>query len=255
MITKINVAISLGTALLAFSPHAMSAPSFGEPLNCSAAKRPANITEFLKSENIVGNDEDLSWALNLSKDSGRNFAYPKDPSTRKKAATAARLLRGGNIIAAKMANDAFTLSNLDYKASEFAPVFEYLLTVLTQPVMHGAASESDRHGDADVSGKNKVSQKDRASDSPNDSLTEVVKRADVTRKALGMTYEFPSVRFYLLAQGFKDPVATKFTADYVCDLNFEAAVLAQINSSAKFMARATVTDKQSVNVRNLTSQK
>lgn len=255
MIAKIGVAISLGAALQAFSLHAMAEPSFGDPLNCSGVKNPANITEFLKSEKIVGNEADLAWALNLSKDSGRNFAYPTDQSTRKLAATAARLLRGGNIIAAKIANDAFTLSNLDYKKSEFAPTFEYLMTVLTQPVLHGASSESLQHSESGFSGKEKVSQKDSVSDNANDSLVEVVKRSDVTRKALGKTYEYPSVRFYLLSHGFKDPIAMKFTADLVCGLNFDQSVVAQINSSAKFMARATVADKRSVKVRNLTSQK
>ncbi|ART57144.1 hypothetical protein CBP36_19760 (plasmid) [Acidovorax carolinensis] len=241
---KTRALCGLFPLLGAIAPHAISqvttdpAPGFGAPLNCASVETLAG--SLLKGE-YRGSDRDGQWAVAQMRISGYPAPLPAQAQERQAALTASGLLRRGNIVAAKMANDEASKNIPAYGKSEFSINFENLLTILTQPVGHATYPERVR-----AEGENRPESESKTThgvdlEAASASLREIISRAHASKLALGSDYSRPDVRDYLLAQGFRDAIALRHASVRVCALKLSPAVVSKINTSARFMAMPSKT--------------
>lgn len=231
------LAASLLLAATASAVAAEPRPAFGAPLFCAASAPSSVLAVAQKTPGFSASEADLAWVLESMNRIGYAAKPPAAGTARDAAMRAAALLRRGNLVAAKMANDEAQKDVSGYKAGQFAGSFESLLTVLTQPVRHASYPESVRaEGEkwpakADHSHTHGVDMEQSSA-----SLIEVINRAGAAQKALGDAYRKPAVRYYILANGFRDEIALKAATALVCAEKLDAAMQSKLNISARFMA-------------------
>ena len=237
------------TALaVAFSAQAQSSPvRFGAPLDCASAP-PKSATPTLaltSAPSFVVSSKAESWAAVAMGRVGFASALPTKPAARAAALQAITLIMNGNIVAAKMANDEASATVSGYKQGPFASGFENFLTASTQPVEEATYPSSVRAKDEEAQphapGTFGVDL-ERASAS----LMDVIRRAGVSKNAMGSAYNQPAVRFYLLAHGFRDDVALKSATVSVCALGLSEDVRKKLDTSARFMAMPAVRASEDV---------
>lgn len=206
-----------------------SAPTFGKPLQCAAKDAmPASILAAAPA----GTTEDLDWALQAMQRIGYPVKAPNSALDRDHARQAAGLLRTGHLVAAKMAHEESTRSK---GYTDFGAGFAALLTIVTQPVTH-ASYPSEIRADGESRAGKGAHTHGVDLESSSLSLSEVILRAEASKKALGTSYTKPAVRYYVLAQGFRDDLALAAASRGVCDLKLEPAVIAKLDITARFMA-------------------
>lgn len=238
------LAVAAAVTALTWSPTSFAQPAaapaasagFGQPLNCVLVSPTDASLLTSKGRGFELDQADGSWATTSLKRIGYPAPLPAAGAIRDAALSAAGLLRRGNIVAAKMANDEAVSKVPGYKAAPFAASFETLLTISTQPVSHATYPEAVRaegedrepgsHGDTHGVDMERASA----------SLTEIIKRAGVSKKAMGADYGLPAVRNYLLAQGFHDAAALRAARAAVCAADLPEATRAKLDISARFMA-------------------
>lgn len=210
---------------------------FGAPLVCPTSAPASVLAVSQKTPGFKAGEADLGWALESMARIGYSAKPPAAGAARDAAIRASALLRRGNLVAAKMANDEAQKEVAGYGVGQFASSFESLLTVLTQPVRHASYPESVRAegekwpADADHRHTHGVDIEQSSA-----SLMEVISRAATAQKALGDAYRKPAVRYYILASGFRDDIALQAAAAYVCAEKLDAATKSKLNISARFMA-------------------
>ncbi len=210
---------------------------FGAPLACPASGPASVLAVAQTTPGFASSGADLTWALESMGRIGYSAKPPEGGAARDAAMRSAALLRRGNLVAAKMANDEAQKDVAGYRAGQFASSFEALLTVLTQPVRHASYPEAVRaKGEkwpaaADHSHTHGVDMEQASA-----SLMEVISRAATAQKALGDAYRKPAVRYYILANGFRDGIALKAATASVCAQKLDAATQSKLNVSARFMA-------------------
>lgn len=213
-------------------------PLFGAALSCSAGLGDASVLSATKADSGFKVEADTgTWVTQQLSRIGYPAPLPASGVAKDAALRAATLLRRGNIVAAKMANDEAASRLPAYRTSAFTASFESLLTVLTQPVAHAsypsfvrAAGETTSPAERAFGTHGFDLEKSSAA------LAEVVHRAQVSKRAMGADYQTPSVRYYLLAHGFRDPVALRSAAAAVCALGLDKATRERLDVSARFMA-------------------
>lgn len=236
---RITTLLAASLLLVAAVSAAVAGPvsPFGAPLACPASGPTSVLAVAQKTPGFAASESDLAWALKSMDRIGYSAKPPASGAARDAAMLSAALLRRGNLVAAKMANDEAQKDVAGYKSSQFASSFESLLTVLTQPVQHASYPESVRAegekwpADADHSRTHGVDLEQSSA-----SLAEVITRAAAAQKALGDYYRKPAVRYYILANGFRDDIALTAAAAAVCAEKLNAATQSKLNISARFMA-------------------
>lgn len=211
--------------------------AFGAPLKCVPDASSSVHKVARKLNGFAPSDADTKWALATMAQMG----YPSKPLptglAREAGMRTAALLRRGNLVAAKMANDEASGSVPGYGNSQFAVNFELLLTIATQPVLHATYPGSVRaKGEAWPADARHEHTHGVDVEQTSASLAEIINRASVARKGLGELYNLPVVRYYLLASGFRDDVALKASGAGVCELELSAGALEKLNVAARFMA-------------------
>jgi len=205
--------------------------TFGAPLQCKNDGKILSVFAIALETRKSSDDTGVEvWVLNAMKAVGVPASIPTSHEAHDAALQVATMLRQGHIVAAKMGNDEASLHIPSYKKAEFSKSFEALLTVSTQPIMHGIESADEK--DISLGKKNVDGNLDQASHS----LAEIIRRADVTKTAMGQAYDMPSIRYYLLANGFRDALALRSASTSVCSLNLSPVVLKKLNASARYMA-------------------
>ncbi|MFK4705793.1 hypothetical protein ABIC83_002632 [Roseateles asaccharophilus] len=238
-LTALLFASLLSPAAFAAGPSSASAPTFGQPLSCTADMRPS-IFAVSKSEAVNAEPADLAWGLAAMKRIGFEASAPKGDQAVAYATVASSLARKGFIVAAKMARDEAARSTAAFRDSKFSASFEALVTVLTQPVAHASYPTSVRaEGESRGTSNPGVHSHGADLEDMSASLNEIIGRAEKSKQAMGKTYEKPAVRFYLLAQGFRDPIALKAAEAQVCHEKLDAETVRKLNISARFMAMPT----------------
>jgi hypothetical protein len=225
-------------ALAASSAHAQSSTtSFGTPLTCPVAlsKTAAPTLALINSPSFVVKPTAETWVGVAMKRAGFPAPLPTQGAARDIALRASTLLMNGNIVAAKMANDEAIATIPTYKRAAFSSSFESFLTASTQPVMH-ASYPSLVHAEGEVDAPRGTNTFGVDLERTSASLLEVIRRAGVSKHAMGPAYDQPAVRFYLLAHGFRDEVALQSATTSVCALGLSDAVRTKLDVSARFMA-------------------
>ena len=67
-------------------------------------------------------------------------------------------------------------------------------------------------------------------------VMEVISRAHASKQALGDAYARPEIRFYLLAHGFRDPVALEVAGAEICATTPTQELVNKLDISSRFMA-------------------
>jgi hypothetical protein len=220
----------------ASAPAAPAPAEFGQPLNCAAVSAADATLLTSKDRGFELDPADGQWVLAALKRVGYPAPLPAAGASRNAALSASGLLRRGEIVAAKMANDEAMARVTGYKAAPFASSFETLLTISTQPVSHATYPEAVRaEGEEREPGPHANTHgvdMERASAS----LSEIIGRASVSKKAMGADYQNSAVRNYLLAHGFHDASALRAARAAVCAAGLPEAMRAKLDISARFMA-------------------
>lgn len=233
---RLLTASLLSLAACAAGAAGPKAPAFGQPLSCGAGSTSIHQVA-LKTPGFTATEADGAWAVDAMTKVGYAAALPKGAAERASALRASALAHRGFIVAAKMANDEAVASVAGYKNERFASNFESLLTVMTQPVRHASypsavrAAGENWPADADHSHTHGVDMEAASA-----SLAEISQRTGSAIQALGKSYEKPAVRFYVLANGFRDPIALEAARAAVCALKLDAATVKKLDVSARFMA-------------------
>jgi hypothetical protein len=234
------------TAALAADPADGPKSGFGAALVCKSGASASVHAVASKTPGFKASEADGAWAVESMTTVGYPAALPSSEPARSAALRAATLLHRGNIIAAKMANDEASKTVAGYKGEKFAASFESLLTVLTQPVRHASYPSTVRAAgeqwpaDADHSHTHGVDMEMASA-----SLLEIIQRAGMSMAALGKAYEKPAVRFYILANGFRDPIALEASRAGVCGERLDAETIKKLDVSARFMAMpATISGEE-----------
>jgi hypothetical protein len=175
------------------------------------------------------------------KGAGVGSTIPKDHRAYAAALTVAGLLRAGDVVAAKMGAEEADATIPSYKASKFSSTFRFTMTALTQPVMHPSYPSSVRADGEAVPGENGIKQGAHTHgidlETASASLYEIIRRAELAKRAVGPEYNTkPAIRYYLLANGFKDFVALQAASALVCALKPDATLMNKIDVSARLMA-------------------
>lgn len=228
MTTLLVRQLFLVAVVLTTHAAAYAVDGFGKPLQCAPGKQ---VTLKIAP---AGTQADADWAVEAARRVGYPAALPKSAEARASALRTSALLRSGHIVAAKMANDQAS-SMAGY--SDFGQGIESLMTVLTQPVSHASYPTSVR---ADGESREKSDHGDHTfgvdMEASSASLRKVIVRAQVAKRAMGDDYAKPAVRYYLLAQGFRDDIALAVASSQVCALRLPEAVVSKLDTSARFMA-------------------
>jgi hypothetical protein len=240
--------IALASLVLAACGVQASNPGnspFGKPLLCPAQKQvsadPGSaLTAAMDAIQAQPTPADLKWALEMVESSGYPAHTPATADARGAAQRASWLAKNGFLVAANMAHEHSVLTIDSYKRSEFASSFRNFINASTQPVHHAsypssvlAKGEKPNNGKGDHTHGFDLEQASLA-------LDEIIKRVAVTKQALKDEYKRAPVRHYMLAQGFRDPVALQAATDMVCGLNMDADKLTRFNVSARYMAMPLV---------------
>lgn len=227
----------LASLLLAFEGAAAAASPFGTPLSCAPGMVESVARVADKTTGFAVSEDDGTWVVASMQRIGYPAPLPETGPARVAALRAATLLRKGNVVAAKMANDEAIANVPGYKAKPFAASLEALLTVVTQPVMHASYPTSVR-ADGEVWPANVDHSHTHGVDMEraSASLVEIINRAEVSRRAVGAAYDKPAVRFYLLANGFGDDIALRAAGAAVCAAKLDKATLKKLDVSSRFMA-------------------
>lgn len=182
----------------------------------------------------TGTNADSAWAVDAARRIGYPVTLPTAAQARASALRTSALLRSGHIVAAKMANDE-GLKIAGY--ASFGSGMESLMTVLTQPVAHASYPTSVR---AEGEARDESQPHDHTfgvdMEASSASLRKVIVRAQVAKRAMGEDYAKPSVRYYLLAHGFRDEVALPVATAQICALRLSKDAIAKLDTSARFMA-------------------
>lgn len=232
----------LFASLLSAAAHAVApaAPIFGQPLACKPGMQTSVLAASKGFPDFVASAADLTWTLDAMKRIGYEAQPPKAEQARAAATTAAALAHQGYLVAAKMAKDEATSNVAGFRASPFSASFEALLTVLTQPVSHASYPTSVRaDGETREASSGRGHSHGADLEDMSALLKEVISRAETSKQAMGKTYANPSVRFYLLAHGFRDPVALQVATAQVCAEKLDEETVRKLNVSARFMAMPT----------------
>lgn len=223
----------LSAAMVAASTVALAqdAPKFGRPLECD---KTGASDVVLGAAGAAGTAADLDWALRTMASIGYPGMAPAGVADRDRARRVAALLRSGKLVAAKMGNDEARAASSSF-GKQFGASFDALLTVLTQPVVHASYPTS-----VTAEGEQRGSKGQHTHgvdlEAASSSLSEVIARAQTSKKLLGRIYDKPAVRFYLLANGFRDDVALAAAGRGVCQLGLDRATVDRLNVSARYMA-------------------
>ena len=208
---------------------------FGAPIICLAPGPRSTLVVAAADPQFVVSPSVESWVTKEMARVGFGAALPKQPGAHSAALRVAELLKRGNIVAAMMANEETASTIPAYKASPFSANFESLLTILTQPVLHASyPSSTQADGEAPASAAGRHTHGGDL-ESVSRSLMEIIRRAQMSKKALGVTYEIPAVRYYILATGLHDSIALKAATASVCALGLSESVRAKLDISARFM--------------------
>ncbi|MEJ6002682.1 hypothetical protein [Paucibacter soli] len=214
---------------------------FGGALQCAGANQTSTLLAAKSSSGFAPKVEDLTWALDSMNRVGYPASAPKAGPALEAATVASSLLRGGNLVAAKMARDEAGTKISDFDASQFAKSLEALLTILTQPVPHASYPTSVR-----AEGEHRVASSTHSHgadlEDMSASLAEIVGRAATSQKAMGDAYSKPAVRFYLLAHGFRDAIALESATAQVCAVKLNESTRRRLDVSARFMAMPSRTE-------------
>jgi hypothetical protein len=243
------VASTLYSGALFAAPHAppvslrVNGMTFWSPLQCPSETKPISIFEIATRNHGLTVPKDTgTWVLKTMESMGLRGKLPTKKGARSLALQASALLKSGYIVAAKMAADEALVTSADYRQSSFANSFEALLTSSTQPIAHlNSFQDAPQNGAEGAIQRPSVNIK-ALSKRPQDldtavaSLTEIISRADAAKRLLGPIYEMPSVRFYILAHGFRDAIALDAASRQVCSLQFDDATIRKLNISARYMA-------------------
>lgn len=211
-------------------------PKFGLPLDCTINRRESTAAiaqaRFTASEAAAA----LGWAEVELRRVGYASPRPSDAS----AGYIAALARSGRLVAAKIANDDLVSASKGYAHSAWAIGIEAFLTIQTQPVNHASYPTSVR-AEGEQPEQVGAHQHGYSVDLEETSaaLREIIGRAALSKRALGSVYSRPAVRYYLLAQGFRDEVALEASAARVCRLKLPAADVNKLDISARMMAMPT----------------
>lgn len=209
---------------------------FGVRLDCSVKRRDSTAAIAQAKYSPAEVAAALSWAEVELRRVGYEAARPKDAG----AGYIAALARSGNLVAAKMANDDLVHSSKTYGTSPWASSIEAFLTIQTQPVNHAsyptavkAEGEAPEPAGAHHHGYG-VDLEDTSA-----ALREIIGRAALAKRALGPTFGKVAVRYYQLAQGFRDEIALEASAARVCQLKLPAGEQHKVDISARMMAMPT----------------
>lgn len=207
---------------------------FGAPIKCVAGAS-GSVFAAAEAMHVVVDPASESWVGNEMKRVGFGAELPKESAAHSAAMRVSTLLKRGNIVAAMMANEEASRTHPAYKSSQFAPNFESLLTILTQPVLHASYPSSVR-AEGEESARPGPHSHGVDMERTSASLLEVIRRAQMSKSALGKSYETPAVRYYVLGTGFRDAIALRAATGAVCALGLSESVLAKLDVSARFMA-------------------
>jgi hypothetical protein len=226
--------------LLAVSTPSMAnehRAAFGAPLSC-ADRTPSSVLALTQElPGFSASIGDLAWALVAMDRIGFKATPPAGAAGADAAMRASTLLRRGNLVAAKMANDEALSSVPGYKSEQFSSSFESLLTVLTQPVRHASYPQNVRaEGEEWPSDVHHGHSHGVDMEQSSAALIEVISRVAVAQRALGETYRRPAVRYYILANGFRDDVALRAATAAVCKEKLEASAKSKLNIAARFVS-------------------
>jgi len=194
-------------------------------------------------DSVVGSSVDGKWTTDAMKRIGFPAALPSSGAQLKAALTASALLRGGHVVAAKMANDEAAAKVSGFGATAFHSSFETLLTALTQPVDHASYKSSVRaEGEVRVGPPHGQTHGVDLEESSH-ALNTIIARAAVAQSALGDAYAKPAIRYYILANGFQDEAAMGPARAQVCSLHLDAATINKLDVSARYMAMPGAVDQ------------
>lgn len=213
---------------------------FGAPLQCVDVGTGSMLSVAKADPTFHADPSNESWVAKEMARVGFGASMPKQAEARQAAVTAASLLRGGNLVASMMANDEASRTLPAYKAAPFSANFESLLTILTQPVLH-ASYPSSVLAEGEVGAGRSAHSHGVDLERSSASLLEVIRRAQMSKKAMGKDYETVAVRYYLLASGFHDALALKAATGAVCALHLTDEVRTKLDVSARFMAMPSAT--------------
>ena len=221
----------------------VAAATFGSPLQCPSDTKEISIFDIaVRNHGLTAPKDTGTWVLKTMESMGLRGKLPTKKGARNLALQASALLKSGHIVAAKMAADEAVAKSADYRQSSFANTFEAFLTASTQLTGHPNsfqdAPQNGAEGDIKRPSVNikALSKRPQDLDAAVASLSEIISRADAAKRLLGATFEMPSVRFYVLAQGFRDAIALDAASRQVCSLKFDDALIRKLNISARYMA-------------------
>jgi hypothetical protein len=214
---------------------AASLPAFGRPLACGHAPKSGTLLTPA-ARGFAVEAADGAWVADSMSRVGYPAALPSATDAREAALSAAGLLRRGHVVAAKMAHDEADAKIDAYRQSAFSKSFEALLTIVTQPVWHASyptsiRAEGEKRGDEHGSHTHGVDMERSSA-----SLTQIIARAEVAKRAMGKHYRNAVIRSYLLAHGFRDDIALKAGTASMCALKLSDDVKTKLDTSARFMA-------------------
>lgn len=226
-------------SLAAESPLAAGLPStpFGRPLVCTSQGPTSVLVVAVNDFHLKPGISDARWALMAMSRVGYSAKIPPAGLAKDAALGAAALLKNGSIVSAKIAKDQADAAIHNFKSSSFSTGFEALLTVMTQPVSHASYPDSVRAaGEASEAASSSRDTHGVDLEDASGSLLEVISRAGTSQKAMGPAYEKPAVRYYLLANGFRDEIALQAARNMICAEHLDDATLKRLDVSARFMA-------------------
>lgn len=235
--------------LAAFNAQASNPATspFGKPLLCPAQTQVSSdagkaLSAAMQAIQAQPTAADLKWGLEMVESSGYPAPTPAAADARAAAQRASWLAKNGFLVAANMAHEHSVLTIDSYKRSEFSGAFRNFINASTQPVHHAsypsavlAKGEKAHAAKGDHTHGLDLEQASLA-------LDEIIKRVGVTKQALKEDYKLAPVRYYMLAQGFRDPVALQAATDLVCGFKMDAERLKRFDVSARYMAMPLVSE-------------
>lgn len=235
IVFRASALAALLASTAALAQPAASSPAFGQPLACEQAPKSGTLLTPA-GRGFAIESVDGTWVTDSMSRVGYPAALPSATDARDAALSAAGLLRRGHVVAAKMAHDEAAAKITAYAQSAFSKSFESLLTIVTQPVRHASyptsvRAEGEKRADEHGSHTHGVDMEQSSA-----SLTQIIGRAEVAKRAMGEHYRNPVIRSYLLAHGFRDDLALKASSALVCALKLGDDVKAKLDTSARFMA-------------------
>lgn len=218
----------------ASAPVAFSPLDFGQALACDKV-RPGDASILTTKIPVTPAESDLVWVKSAFESVGFPAPLPESATSREAAMLVSALLHAGYIVSARMAHDEASRGLPLYGRSQFASSFGALLmfSMTRQPSYPRSVRAEGQQRDEAVHSNTHGAELEQASAS----LTELIRRTHSAKTAVGdREYAKPPVRYYILAQGFRDRIALRAATAQVCALGLSAEAASNLNASARDLA-------------------